>query len=176
MWLKEVFFPNVGFKSLLLVDSWSGHCSKVVQEATPRNQELLAMIIPKGTTGKIQPLDVYGFRIWKNYVRHFSDTVILLDYDLNLHLRNNIIKLQSLVHNQLYQNIFRYAWFKSGYITKKPDEFENPVDFAFGESSHPLFEIEGCSNVAVIRCSWCKKSLCLHHFFDEYHYCTNYDA
>ena len=48
---------------------------------------------------------------WKEYNsydytkrRHFSDSVILLDYDLNLHIRNNIIKLQSLVHNQSFFN------------------------------------------------------------------------
>ena len=57
--------------------------------------------MPKGTTAKIQPLDVFGFRIWKNFDRHFSDSVILMNSDENLHLRNNIIKLQSLVHNQL---------------------------------------------------------------------------
>ena len=44
------------------------------------------MIITKDTTGKVQPLDVYGFRIWKNYVQHFSDSVILIDYDSNLHI------------------------------------------------------------------------------------------
>ena len=59
------------------------------------------MIIVKYTIGKVQPLDVYGFRIWKNYVRYFLDSVILLDYVLNLQIRNNIIKSQSLVHNQL---------------------------------------------------------------------------
>ncbi|XP_015119541.1 uncharacterized protein LOC107042852 [Diachasma alloeum] len=134
--LKEVFFPNVESKSLLLIDSWSGHCPETVQQATRRNEELLAMLIPKGTTGKVQPLDLYGFRIWKNYVRHFSDRVTLLDYDINLHSRNNIIKLQSLVRNQLssprYRNLFRYARFQSGHIVKKPDEFENSVDLHFG--------------------------------------------
>lgn len=148
---------------MLLIDSWSGHCSDAVQEAAPTGKSVIPMKIPKGTTGKIQPLDVYGFRIWKNYVRHFSDSVILLDYDMNLHLRNNIIKLQSLVHNQLssprYRNLFQYSWFKSGYIAEKPGEFENPVDFSFGKLSNTLCEIEGCQNIAVITCSWCKKSL-----------------
>ena len=49
--------------------------------------------MPKGTTGKIQPLDVFGFRIWKYFDRHFSDSVILMNRDVNLHLRNIIIKL-----------------------------------------------------------------------------------
>lgn len=79
----------------------------------PENKIVNVMKIPTGTTGKIQPLDVYGFRVWKNFVRRFSDNVILMDYDMNLHSRNNIIKLQSLVHNQFssprYLNLFKYS-------------------------------------------------------------------
>ena len=102
-----------------LIVSYTGHCPEVVRQATPAGKNVIPMIIPKGTTGKVQPLDVYGFCIWKTYVRHFSDSVILLDYDLNLHIRNNIMKLQSLVHNQLI--IFtKYSWFKSGYVGEKP--------------------------------------------------------
>ena len=89
---------------------WSGHCTKAVKKAKPVNREIKFFEIPKGTTGKIQPLDVFGFRIWKNFVRHFSDSVIFMNSDVNLHLRNNIIKLQCLVHNQScsswYINIF----------------------------------------------------------------------
>lgn len=178
-WLQQVFFPNVESNSLLLLDSWTGHCSKVVQAAKPPDKNVEVMIIPRGTTGQIQPLDVFGFRVWKNFIRHFSDTVVLMDYDLNLHLRNNIIKLQSLTHNQLssprYINLFKYAWFKSGYLETKPDSFENPVSFAFGESCKTHCEVPGCNNIAIIRCSWCKKSLCLEHFFDDYHYCGIYN-
>ena len=97
--------------------------------------------IPKVTTGKIQPLDVFGVRIWKNFIRHFSDSVILINSDVNL--------LQSLVHNQLssprYINIFKQGWFKSNYIDKKPKKFDNPV-------VNPVV-IPGCKNVAIIRCS-----------------------
>lgn len=179
IWLKEGFFPNAGSNSVLLIDSWSGHCPEVVRQTTPTDKNIIPMIIPKGTTGRIQPLDVFGFRIWKNYVRHFSDSVGLLDQDIDLHLRNNIIKLQSLTHNQLssprYTNLFRYSWFKSGYTDVRPENFENPVQFGFGQSSRPRCEIEGCGEVAVVRCSWCKKSLCLKHFFHEYHYCTTYN-
>jgi len=43
-----------------------------------------------------------------------------MDYDLDLLIRNNIIKLQSLVHNQLssprYKDFLKYSWYKSGYI------------------------------------------------------------
>jgi len=51
------------------------------------------MIISKGTTRKIQLLDVYEFRIWKNFAKRFSDTVLILENNINLHERNSIIKL-----------------------------------------------------------------------------------
>ena len=99
--MEEVFFPKTKETSVLLLDSWSGHCEQDVRDATPVGKEIIIKMIPKGTTGQIQPLDVYGFRVWKNYVRRFSDDVLFHNYDVNIHLRNNVIKLQSLVHNQL---------------------------------------------------------------------------
>ena len=147
---------------MLLIDSWTGHCPEVVRQATPAGKNFIPMIIPEGTIGKVQPLDVYGFRIWKNYVRHFLDSVILLENDLNLHIRNNIIKLQSLVHNQLssprYHSLFKYSWFKSCCVAEKPGEFENPVDYSFKTFSNTLWEISGLQKIAAIRCTWCKKS------------------
>ena len=122
---------------------------------------------------------MFGFRIWKNFVRHFSDSVILLDKDISLHVRNNVIKLQSLVHNQLssprYVNLFKDSWYKSRYIDNKPNEFVNPVDFSFG-GSQAHFEVPGCKKrTAIIKCSWCQKSLWLKHFFEDFHYCSTYN-
>lgn len=177
-WLRDVFFPNVDKNSLLLLDSWSGHCTEAVEREKPDDKNIKLFKIPKGTTGKIQPLDVFGFRIWKNFVRHFSDSVILMNKDINLHVRNNVIKLQSLVHNQLssprYINLFKYSWYKSGYIDTKPNEFVNPVDFSVsGSQAH--CEVPGCKNTAIIKCSWCQKSLRLKHFFEDFHYCSTYN-
>ena len=129
----------------------------------------------KKTTGMIQPLDVYGFRIWKNFVRKFSDLVLLFNYDVQLNARNNVIKLQSLIHNQLsspkYHDVFAYAWYKSGYIVEKPNQFENPVDFAFSQQDfiHPP-RCSICGNYAIIRCAWCNQYLCFQHFFEEFHH------
>ncbi|KYN17536.1 hypothetical protein ALC57_10185 [Trachymyrmex cornetzi] len=52
------------------------------------------------------------------------------------------------------------------YTNERPEEFENSIEFSFDKSS-----IESCSNIAVVKCSWCKKS-CLKHFSIEYHYCN----
>lgn len=61
-WFKEIYFPNVGEKTLLLLDSWNAHKDTALLEtATPKDKNVEIMIIPEGTTGICQPLDVYGF-------------------------------------------------------------------------------------------------------------------
>ncbi|XP_032691723.1 uncharacterized protein LOC116854168 [Odontomachus brunneus] len=176
-WLKEVFFPNVGPQSVLLLDSWSGHCPNIIAETrTDYATDIVFLTIPAGTTGQIQPLDVYGFRLWKNFIRHFSDTVLLLNLAIELHTRNNILKLQSLTHHQFssprFQSLFRYAWFKSGYVEIRPTEFQTPVEFCFQRDSKVNCDI--CGETAIITCSWCKKSLCITHFFHDHHLCNEY--
>jgi hypothetical protein len=83
----------------------------------------------------VQPLDKYGFRLWKNFVRRFSDRVVLDGLDVDLYKRNNMIKLQSLVHNQLssprFENVFKYSWYECGYNDTHPGTFDNPVEFCF---------------------------------------------
>lgn len=174
-WFQDVYLPHTGPKSVILLDSWSGQCPGVLGTMDFNGQDVKLLTIPPGTTGMIQPLDVYGFRVWKNYIKHFSDIVILYEYDVNLHLRDNIVKLQSLTHNQFssprFTDLFKYSWYKSGYIDARPPKFENPVEYCFAESSTTC---DICGDVAIIKCAWCKKSLCLKHFFHEYHYCNDY--
>jgi hypothetical protein len=176
IWLQNVYLPNVGDNSVLLLDSWSGHCPAVVRDNINSNKNVEIKTIPPGTTGQIQPLDVYGFRTWKNFIRHFSDMILLMEPDLILHQRNNILKLQSLVHNQLssprFKNFFKYSWFKSCYLNERPNAFENPTDYCF--KKYEMARCEICGDVAIITCAWCEKSLCLKHFFHEYHYCDTY--
>ena len=127
-----------------LLESWTP------EVVTPPYKKIVLEFIPKRTTGQIQLLNVFGFRIWKNFLRHFSDVVILSGSDIQMHLRNNIIKLQSLVHNlssPRYINMFKNAWYKSGYIEKAPPEFINPVKFGFGDNSEPRCHICGAKNL-----------------------------
>ncbi|KAK0079083.1 hypothetical protein PV325_001753 [Microctonus aethiopoides] len=131
----------------------TGHCSDAVKSVKPSDKEVEVIIILKGTTGNIQSLDWFEFRVWKNFLKHFSDSVILHSDNLNLHLRNNI-KLQSLTHNQLssprYVNLFRYSWFKTGYTVVEPDTFENPVKFAFGNDCKSDCDIHRICNTKCV--------------------------
>lgn len=174
-WFQEVFLPSSSDKSVLLLDSWSGQNSKLFESFLKSEKSIQIENIPAGTTGMIQPLDVFFFRTWKNFIRYFSDTVVLYNHDINLHHRNNIIKLQSLIHIQFssprFKNFIKYAWYKSGYISEKPPEFDNPVDYCFKKCA-AICNL--CSTAAVIRCAWCKKSLCMNHFFTDYHICKTF--
>ncbi|KAL1493638.1 hypothetical protein ABEB36_009337, partial [Hypothenemus hampei] len=73
IWMTEVFLPNTGNNSLLLLDSWTGQCPAVLTDIGINDDEIKVRTIHAGTTGMIQPLDVLGFRVWKNFVRKFSD-------------------------------------------------------------------------------------------------------
>ena len=102
---------------------------------------------------------------------------MLLDLEVNLRARNTILKLQSLTHNQFssprFRNVFKYAWYKSGYLRNKPEEeFETPVEFCFKKQLKPTCDI--CGATAIITCAWCKKSLCINHFFHEHHLCETF--
>lgn len=164
-----------GLQTTLLLDSWGGHCPATLQTSVPVDKPTILLTIPKKTTGLAQPLDVYGFRVWKGFVKRFSDLVLLHNIDINLHHRNMIIKLQSLVHNQLssarYRNLFLYSWYKSGYIESRPGEFVHPVTYAFSfhdERMLPTCSI--CGKPAFIRCARCSQYFCFQHFFQDYHY------
>ncbi|XP_043472738.1 uncharacterized protein LOC122505293 [Leptopilina heterotoma] len=158
-----------------------GTNKKNLEKVDTRGKEVKILTIPAGTTGQIQPLDVYGFRPWKNFVKHFSDSVILYDFEVNLHLRNNILKLQSVTHNQLssprFINLFKYGWYKSGYILEKPPKCDTPVAYCF-KSCDTVCHY--CGDNAFFRCAWCTKFMCFEHFFDPRnesspHYCQNYE-
>jgi len=88
-WIKKVFFPNVGPNSILFLDSWTGHCSNIIERNRSESaHNFVLLTIPAGTTGRIQSLDIFGFRLRKNFIKHFSDVIVLLDLKVKLHSRN----------------------------------------------------------------------------------------
>jgi len=64
-----------------------------------RGEEVNIRFLPERYNSATKCLYIYTFKPWKNFL-HFSDVAILYNYDINLHLRNNILKIQSLIRNQ----------------------------------------------------------------------------
>jgi hypothetical protein len=176
-WAKDVYAPHVGKKTLLLMDSWSGQSPEDISTAVPADHQVTVMTIPKGATGIIQPLDVYFFRSWKQFIRQLSDIIVLSAFAVQLYQRDNILRLQGLTHLQFssprYKEMRKYAWYKSGYLEEHPAEFVTPLKFSFQDSQ--MSHCDECGEPAIIRCGWCKKYLCIKHFFVAYHNCGVYN-
>ena len=76
-WLTEVYLKEVPDESVLLLDSWTKQNEENILSMLPDNKRIIVKTIPKKTTGMIQPLDVYGFRIWKQFLRYLYDLILL---------------------------------------------------------------------------------------------------
>jgi len=112
-WFEKIFLLTAENESMLCLNSWTGKKEKIFTNTNRGTKKVKVYTIPARAIGFSQPLDVYGFKPWKNFLRYFSNLVILHNYDINLHLRYNILETQSLIHNQFssprFVNIFKYA-------------------------------------------------------------------
>ncbi len=130
------------------------------------------MVITSGCTALIQPADVILFREWKYFVKRFYNYVSLEEIDIELRVRNCIVKMQSLIYNQLQSPLFyrmlRYAWYKPGYCNENP-EFDNLRDIYFNYLEINC-NIDNCNEENFIQCSHCRKYICFTHFFIEFHF------
>ena len=171
-WVNQCLVPNLRSRTLLLLDSLPHQIHPKVYEELKHFEY---RVIPPKTTSMIQPLDVYYNRQHKKIVRRIYDHIRLDEINVNLSERNNLIKLQSLVHSQMcskaFQPMIKYAWFKSGFLQHNPGPFQNVKDICFTFQTDKCHE-NSCLNGPMIRCSWCQQELCFIHFFN-YHYHQN---
>jgi Tc5 transposase C-terminal domain/Tc5 transposase DNA-binding domain/DDE superfamily endonuclease len=170
-WRDEVLTHIVGNEKYLLIsDCWGAQGARKIYDELPNIRRLE---IPKKTTSMIQPLDVYFNRQYKVIARRLSDHIRLYELDINLAHRNNIIKMNSLIFNQLSSRVFtrmiQYAWFRSGYLTTDPGSFQNVKEVCFTFTDYSC-SVDNCNEMIFIQCSWCERLLCIYHFFTDYHF------
>ena len=95
--------------------------------------------------------------------RRIFDYIQLDDIAINLSGRNNVIHLNSLIHNQLSSHLFvpmiKYSWFASGYINQHPEPFETVNDICFDIGSN-FCQQPNCNLLSFIQCSYYRKFLC----------------
>lgn len=173
-WCENCLIPSIDEKCLLLSDSYSGQNDPKIYENI-RTKSVQRIMIPKNTTCDIQPLDRYFNRQIKILIKRVYHHVALEQIDINLWERNNIIKLMSLIHNQLSSSIFkkmiRYSWFCSGYTNDDPSPFQNVLQICFPRSTLvDQCEEQNCIETAFINCAICSKKVCFEHFFVKYHF------
>ena len=175
-WRDKCLVPSLDKKCLLLSDSYSGQNDPKLYEDI-KSKSIQRIMIPKNTTCDIQPLDRYFNRQMKILIKRIYHHVAIEQIDINLWERNNIIKLTSLVHNQLSSRLFndmiQYSWYCSGYTNLNPSPFQNVLQVCFPKvTSVEECQESSCNETAFINCSICSKRLCFEHFFVQYHYHT----
>ena len=168
---QEVFWPSVQPQNiLLLLDSWSANKDQeLFNQCKPGLKEAVRKLIPEGGTKFVQPLDVYFFRPYKNFVKFITDSIIQ-ESDFSIWQRDNFIKLQSFTHYQFsaerFRNLIKFAFFKAGYTSECPPKCATPIDYCFKETGSNCSE-EDCSGVAFVRCAHCEGCFCLKHALKE---------
>ncbi|GAU97882.1 hypothetical protein RvY_09107-2 [Ramazzottius varieornatus] len=134
------------------------------------------LTIPPNVTGQIQPLDVLCFRMYKGCFKKISDFVFLHDLPVQVHRRDVILRLHSLLYQQFqsprFENSIAEAWHKSGY-TDERFMYVNLAKFMFDKLKGSCLH-ENCRDIVLLVCGWCKARLCFHHFFDAHYFCTIY--
>ncbi|GAV03997.1 hypothetical protein RvY_14345 [Ramazzottius varieornatus] len=134
-WCEKVFFPQMDGHCLFLEDSWPTFADQeAVEEVKPEELEYEMIMIPPKVTGQIQPLDVVCFRMYKGYFRKVSNWLFLNDQPVQVHHRDVILKLHSLIYQQFisrrFENLIAQAWHLSGYIDRSY-KYVNPAEFCF---------------------------------------------
>ena len=155
-------------RALLLCDSWSSNKNQKLWIGLQKKYEsqivLEKLIIPEGTTGLVQPLDVFYFRQFKSFVRRVSDSLDLVD---KIWQRDKYFALQAFVHFQFgapqFRDMIKYSFYASRYLDQRPNRFETPAEVCFKFSKLERCSSTGCSKYADICCAHCSSYLCYQH-------------
>lgn len=170
-WVHNCVKPILNPPSVILLDSWTGFTDPNIYAEIPVNCQRIR--IPKNTTSLIQPLDVYFFRQYKIFVKQITNRIIVNEMNIQITSRNEIIKLHSLVYNQLqsdaYQPMLKYPWFKCQYMDTDPRPFTNVLETSFNVKDI-VCNVDQCTDISFVECAHCHDILCFHHFYVLYHY------
>ncbi|GAU89492.1 hypothetical protein RvY_02039 [Ramazzottius varieornatus] len=100
-WCEKILFSHAEDRYILLADSWrTNSYQEAVLEFKPEELEYEMITIPPKVAGDIQPLDRLFFRMYKDFFRKMSSFVILHSLPLQVHHRDVILKMHSLVYQQ----------------------------------------------------------------------------
>uniref|UniRef100_A0A914DAE9 Transposase n=1 Tax=Acrobeloides nanus TaxID=290746 RepID=A0A914DAE9_9BILA len=160
-WLEKIFVPNAEPESLLLIDKWSGY-KQCLSSNIIADYGYKVRILPAGTTGKLQPLDVFVNRQIKSFIRIISDKVRWKYTGFKLAQRVNVLKLISAMVYQFTAPQFipylKFCWHKAGFVNERPPPFRTPVQYCLQDLKFMSKCI--CGNMALLQCAHCENPLC----------------
>lgn len=169
LFVENCLVPNINERCCLLDDSWTGQKDSSIYDIG--GKEIVVRTFPPGSTSMMQPLDLYCFHQFKDFVKRFGEHLLITSSEIDVDERNNILKLQSLMLNQFQSNLFipmfKYAWYKGGFIDDYI-RFESLKDICF-DFRQAYCSTQNCILEPFIQCSYCRSVLCTKCFFLDYH-------
>ena len=156
---------------LLLLDSYSCHWNDNLVNCFDEEKITLNFHkIPENTTTFLQPLDRMFNHELKYFVRNFENKIITEDINIKVYDRFNLMKLWSLIWEQLssekFENLIKYCFINSFFDNSI--EYKHVKEVCFN-SQYVICEIDSCKNDFFLKCSICEISLCFKHFYIEFH-------
>lgn len=168
-WFLNVFFKAAKPGTVLIADSYGCYKRRSEVESTI---DYTFEKIPEGTTGEIQPLDVYFNLQYKAFLKSFTARTSRLTEKVDIYKRNQVLRLNSLTiwvfSAPRFKNMVKYAFHKSGFLKERPGEFVTPIHYCFPRIMEKC-QIGDCKENGFIRCPYCTNYICFSHFFDLYH-------
>lgn len=129
--------------------------------------------LPAGTTGRLQPADVYFNRPFKNFFRRICNRVRWQHNDFILAKRENILAIMDMLWFQFkaprYESFLKYSWYRAGFVQKHPPEFHTPVQYCFHYKGYVKCEEENCIEFCFLKCSYCELHFCFNHILGHRH-------
>jgi hypothetical protein len=178
--LDNVLKPAATQDFLYLIDCWTGQINADLYTDRFDPVQCVVQFIPRKTTSFCQPLDTTFHQQLKYFAKRMTaySTILDLHPEDEITTRNNVIRMQSLIHFQFSATIFKpmikYAWVTAG-LAQKTENFltVQQACFSFNESDLQVCQIlqsnSVCDKPRFIKCAHCRKILCYDCFFFDYH-------
>ncbi|HVX00124.1 MAG TPA: hypothetical protein VHA52_06805 [Candidatus Babeliaceae bacterium] len=175
-WVRVCVVPEIQNSLLLVLDSWAPFKNhEKISEQVPRGKSITVMNIPSGCTRIAQPLDVFFFRILKEFIRDIHKHISVCSIPFQINNRDNILFVLEAVWHQFCNPVFKqfnkYAWRKIGYVEGPKEQFKTPRDICFKEMNSSDCEVSNCSGTPLLKCSYCDRCLCFEDFIVKRHRC-----
>ncbi|CAJ0569228.1 unnamed protein product, partial [Mesorhabditis spiculigera] len=176
-WVKEcVADPNNPEIDVFLLDHWTGFLDhELFNSALPDGVEIEIINIPAGTTGIVQPLDLYFFCPVKAMIKRIHAYVITQSIDFTIFKRDHILMVISQVYwticSPVFTEFLKYCWFRGGYLDTHPLPFETPNQFSLNPANCSI-GCKTCGEDGLIKCAYCYEVICFDCFFVKLHRCA----
>lgn len=172
-WMGDVFLNVVENDSILIIDSWSGY-NQMMKMPEILVKKLKIIQIPSGSSSKLQPIDVYFNRPFKDLIRRVLTKIRWQQNDYTLEHRKNVLNVLDMICFQCiapkFENFLKYSWFRAGYTQEHPPDFITPAQFCLEFSGYVKCEADSCTNVCFMRCAHCEKHYCFNDALEHRHH------